>query len=386
MISKDAAWRAGTAITPAVRRQSRGTGDALHIVGIRGDLMRIRGIGRLQRVAHRLMRRFAPTALILLYHRVGEVHSDPWALCVTPRHFAEHLEILRKHGRTTQLQQLPRALCERNLPHRPAVVVSFDDGYADNLHNAKPLLERYDIPATIFLTTGYIGYNREFWWDELDRLLLYPGSLPETLCLSINGSTHRWELGEAAHYREGTYQRHRDWRAWEDPPISRHLLYRTLNELLLPLPEEERREVLDELLLWTGAAPAARPTHRILSDAEAFTLAQGELVEVGAHTVTHSALYALSAASQRDEIQRSKTHLEELLGRLLTSFAYPYGKRSHYTEETVALVKEAGFARACSNFPGLVGRWTDRFQLPRMMVHDWDGDEFARQLRGWFSA
>jgi peptidoglycan/xylan/chitin deacetylase (PgdA/CDA1 family) len=80
------------------------------------------------------------------------------------------------------------------------VVITFDDGYADNLHNAKPLLERYDIPATVFVTTGHIGHEREFWGDELDRLLLQPSTLPELLGLSINGSPYQWELGEVAHY------------------------------------------------------------------------------------------------------------------------------------------------------------------------------------------
>jgi peptidoglycan/xylan/chitin deacetylase (PgdA/CDA1 family) len=113
-------------------------------------------------------------------------------------------------------------------------------------------------------------------------------------------------------------------------------------------------------------------------------LARGELIEVGAHTVTHSVLSALPAAAQRDEIQRSKAHLEEILGHAVSNFAYPYGTRSDYTAGTVAVVQEAGFASACSNFAGVVRHGTDRFQLPRVLVRNWTGDEFARQLKEWF--
>lgn len=343
--------------------------------------MRIRGVDRLRRSARRLRNRFLPGGLILLYHRVAEVGLDPWSLCVTPRHFVEHLEVLQKHARPMQLQQLNQALQDGKRPHR-SVVVTFDDGYADNLYNAKPLLEHYDIPATVFLTSGYIGQEREFWWDELERLLLQSGTLPEVLRLGVNGGTYRWELGESADYSEQDYQHHRYWSALgEDNPSPRHSLYCSLYQLLRPMLEGERRKVLDELLAWAGAESGSRSTHRSLTLAEVSALEQGKLIEVGAHTVTHPFLSALPAAAQQEEIKLSKAFLEEIVGYPVRSFAYPYGD---YTPQTVPVVREAGFTCACSTIADSVRRRTDCFQLPRVVVEDWDGEEFARRLEEWF--
>lgn len=319
-------------------------------------------------------------AIILLYHRVAESRSDPWALNVSPHYFAEHLEILQQRARPVRLQQLAQGLVSGGLTNR-SVVITFDDGYADNLHAAKPLLERYGIPATVFLTTGYLGHEREFWWDRLERVLLEPGTLPESLRLSINGGTYRWELGETAHYSEDVARRHRSWKAGEGAPTARHSLYVSLWELLSSLAEGERWHVLDEIMAWGSAESASRSGHRPLSPEEAVDLAQGELIEVGAHTVTHPALSKLSTASQRAEILESKIRLQETLNLPVTSFSYPYGNRS---AETVAIVREAGFACACSNVAGVVGRSTDLFQLPRIPVQDWDGDRFAKWLSRWF--
>jgi peptidoglycan/xylan/chitin deacetylase (PgdA/CDA1 family) len=336
----------------------------------------------LRRIARRLGNRLRRKALILLYHRVADPLSDPWALAVTPRRFSEHLDVLRQHARPIKLQQLSEALSNGNLPDR-SVVVTFDDGYTDNLHSAKPLLERRDVPATAFLIAGHAGDWGEFWWDELDRLLLQPGTLPDTLRLSVKGDTYRWELGEAAHYGEEASRRHRRWRAWDDAPTSRHRLYRSLWELLKPLTQREKRTVLDELLTWADAEPFVRTTDRPLSLEEVVALAQGGLIEVGAHTMTHPVLSALPEVLQREEIQRSKARLEELVGRPVTSFSYPHGGNSDYTAETVDMVREAGFSCACSTFASVVRRSTDPFQLPRVWVQDWDGDEFAKQLSRW---
>ena len=113
---------------------------------------------------------------------------------------------------------------------------------------------------------------------------------------------------------------------------------------------------------------------------EVFRLAEGGLIEVGAHTVTHPVLSALPAARQHPEIHNSKSQLENILRRPVNSFAYPYGGRSDYTRETISLVRQAGFTCACSNYSDVVRRGSDLFPLPRVLVRDWDGEEFAQRL------
>ena len=347
--------------------------------------MKLRGRGSLRRVTRQLKNLFMPTGVILLYHRVVELPSDPQLLSVTPQHFAEHLEILRKLYQPLSLRQFSQALQNGSISRR-TVVITFDDGYVDNLYEAKPLLEHYDVPATVFVTTGYIGQEHGFYWDELERLLLLPGELPETLQLSLNGSNYTWKLGPVTHYSDDSYQNHRHWSVLEkDDPTQRQYLYRILCQALRQLPEEVQLKALDDLREQINSVPEGRSTHRTLTSDEIICLTKEGLVEVGAHTVTHPTLSILPVVSQLSEIQHSKSQLDEILGFPVDSFSYPYGSESDYTMETVAMVQEAGFACACANFADVVWRYSDHFQLPRFLVRDWDGDEFARQLRAFLT-
>jgi peptidoglycan/xylan/chitin deacetylase (PgdA/CDA1 family) len=319
-------------------------------------------------------------ALILMYHRIAEAPTDPYLLSVSPRHFAEQFEILGSGVNPMRLAELVRAVTRGEVPER-AVVVSFDDGYADNLLNAKPLLERYGIPATVFVISGYVGSQGEFWWDELDRLVLQPGRLPETLQICVNGRQYEWWLEAGGWYAEDTFLCHRGWAVEHaDDPTARQRLYRALHALLKPLGEADRQRTLDELRAWAGGSTRARASHRILTSEEVIGLAQGGLIEVGAHSVSHPLLPTLTADEQRDEIVRSKVGLEEVLGQPVRHFSYPFGGR---TAETIALVRDAGYTCACAGL-GTVRNGADPFQLPRVWIRDWDGDEFERRLSEWF--
>lgn len=317
-----------------------------------------------------------------MYHRLAEVSSDPWSLCVKADHFAEHLEVLKGAGYPLRLQQLIQTIRDGNIPSR-GVVITFDDGYADNLHQAKPLLERYDVPATVFITTGQVGEKGEFWWDELERLLLQPDTLPDICILKINSSTYKWKLDMAAFYSGADRSEDRSRKPWEAQPHSRLAFYYSVWKQLRDLPENQRKQVLDEILNWSGADQTVRATHRALLPEEVIALGEGELIEIGAHAVNHPILSVQSRQTQQYEIQKCKVDLEKMLGRRVNSFAYPYGE---YTPEVIKLIQEAGFCCACSTREQSVWWQTDRFQLPRFEVQDWNGEEFARRLSWWFDS
>jgi peptidoglycan/xylan/chitin deacetylase (PgdA/CDA1 family) len=337
----------------------------------------------LRRTIRSLSSMFSSRVPVLQYHRVAELPFDPYALCVTPQHFADHLVVLRSLGRPTSLDECSRALQGGKLP-RLAFVVTFDDGYADCLYGAKPVLERYDVPATVFVVSGSVGSQQEFWWDELEWLLLQPGRLPRSLHLVVNGERQQWTLDEAANYSPEEFSRNAHWHYGQpDNPTSRHRLFRVLYGLLQPLAPHQRQSIVDDLRAWAGGSSKARPAHRTLSPEEVIRLAEGQLVEVGAHTVSHPMLSALPLHAQQDEIRQSKTQLEEILGARVGSFSYPHGMPGHYTEATATVVREAGFACACSSRPGTLGRETDPFQIPRLVVQDWDGETFERRMKKW---
>jgi peptidoglycan/xylan/chitin deacetylase (PgdA/CDA1 family) len=341
--------------------------------------------GRLRGAAASLRAQHVPRVAVLLYHRVAESPCDPWRLCVTPRHFAEHCEVLARARLAWPLTGLLPALTEGRLPRR-AAVVTFDDGYADNLEHARPRLARHDVPATVFVVGGAVGASREFWWDELELALLGNRPLPPTLVLEVAGVVRRWELGPDGASAPVSPAVTWAWKPWEDAhPTARHALYRELYDLLFPLATAERRAVLDALLAWSGGTPAARPSHRTLTESELAELAGDKLIEIGCHTMNHPPLATLPPAAQRAEIAEAKSRLEAIVGRPVQGFAYPYGRRCDYGPETVDLVRGLAFAGGCSNFPGLVERRTNRFELPRLQVRNWDGDEFARRLDAWFA-
>ena len=282
--------------------------------------------------------RLRSRAIILMYHRIASIEHDPWSLCVSAQHFAEHLDVLRKY-RTARLDQLQtgRWAMGRGL----SIAITFDDGYADNFYTALPLLKRYGTPATFFIATGYIDSPEEFWWDELERIV-YAQSVP------ADGSRDELHLS----------------------------LYRTLQ----PLSHEARQDRLKQMRREASQASVARPSHRILTSGELAALAAQELVEIGSHTVTHPLLSALPPKEQLAELALSKQHLEAVLGREISSVSYPYGGTGHYSPSTVRAASQCGFKRACTTNPRCVRASDSPLEWGRIQVPSVNGERFEKFL------
>jgi peptidoglycan/xylan/chitin deacetylase (PgdA/CDA1 family) len=280
-------------------------------------------------IARRLVRRtLRADAVILMYHRVDVADVDPWRLTVHPSHFGEHLEVICDLFQPVSMGRFTGALIAGRIS-RGTVVVTFDDGYRDNLLNAQPLLEKHGVPASLFVTTGYLDSNRDFWWEEL-------------LAVCVRGGLDiRSEWGRLRH-----------------------------------LQRRQRELELDALWVAAGVAALPAPSHTITSN-EIAELAAGQVFEIGAHTSTHPSLPHLAFAEQVEEIHASKTVLEALLGRRVSAFSYPHGD---FARSTIRAVRAEGFAAACTTSDEVLTRRSRALELPRLHVLDWTGAEFEEQL------
>ena len=307
---------------------------------------------------NRLLNRLDPPVLVLLYHRVTSLPADPEMLAVSPENFHAQLRYLKEHFPIVRFDE------NWTTAPKPAVAITFDDGYADNALEALPILEDVGVAATFFISTGTIGTRSEFWWYELERILLGTPHPPSRLALEDERFGRSWLTAT---------------------PAERQACYRELVQLMNNTDGHRRSNWLAQLRHWAGAHGEASDRHRSMTVDELRLLAGSGNVTIGAHTVTHTRLSCLSPEAQREEIITSKAHLEAWLGRDISTFSYPFGRRSDYTHQSMALCRQSGFIKAAANFPGQAHHWTDPYQIPRHLVRNWPVATFAAKLRTFWT-
>lgn len=307
--------------------------------------------------------RWSHRAIILTYHRVARLPGYPYRIVVDPEHFDQHMKILKKWYRPIGLSELRTCLNEGVIPSR-TVVVTFDDGYADILQNAIPIIARYSVPAAVFVVSGAVGNNMEQWWDRLERLVKEVIGSNKTQVLDGGTNMPKWHVG---------------------PDTNLNDLLNRMHSSLRILPPEHCHRILDQLHRQRGLKWEARSEHRFLTVSELRHMAGYEDVEIGAHTVNHPLLASLPLELQEQEIRESKKQLEQTLGKSVRLFSYPYGDRGSFLPGTVDAVKKSEFELACTSFHEPVCANTPHFELPRCAVHNWNGPELRRRLDFFFA-
>jgi len=306
---------------------------------------------------NRLANLFDKPIVILLYHRITILKTDPQLLAVHPKNFRNQVIWLKQNFPIARLED------DWKQVRKPAVVITFDDGYADNVLEALPILEDAHVPATFFVTSGNINTQAEYWWDELERIIFENEDVGPSFELQDKQFGGAWATG--THYQK-------------------QVLYEDMHVLMKKVNAARREKWMEQLRNWAKVDQVGRPSHRPMTVEELRVFADSPWVTIGAHTVTHTPLSVLPIYEQRKEIVDSKFELEEWIGKEVTVFSYPFGGKGDYTKETVQLCKEVGLIKAVSNFPGQAHKWTNPHQLPRQIVRNWPIEVFAKEIKRAF--
>ena len=304
----------------------------------------------------RLQRRTQPVCSIFVYHRVND-DQDPYFYAMGVSRFRAEMEYLAKNFHLVSLDQLAGGQLPTN-GNKYCVAVTFDDGYRDNFLYAFPILQKLGIPATIFLTTGYIESGELPWYDQV-RLAFKLTRQPRIGLREIGGPDSALETEQA---RLGALAYTLNWLRQTDEPTRARLLQELFRALRAPSP----LNLPNTLLAWEEIRQMSR---------------QG--ITFGAHTVTHPVLSSLPVPRLEEEILGSKKTVEKRLQRPIQHFAYPFGKKADFSAEAKQVVQSAGFLTAVTTISGVNDPQQDRYELKRFCLREPDLGMFGLKL-DWY--
>lgn len=292
----------------------------------------------------------------VMYHRIiPDDYSPPefWPngpLCVRASAFEDQIAWMKENFRVytacDMIESLQRGECDT-----PSVVITFDDGYLDNLNLALPILEKYQIPATIFISTGFLDGTACLWWMELEYAL---GRL-EKLDLDFDG--------ESFHFDLRTSQR-------------KHQAYHLLDNYLKGVDLHDQLRFMEQIRRYVPEPYSYEGS--FVSWDQLRELDRHPLVTIGAHTVNHPALSLLSPEEMEAEVVNSVERLEVELGHKVELFSYPFGDRGRCGEREFRFVENSSLRAAFTTRPAHIFEQHKEHlgALPRVaIVHD---DDMAR--------
>ncbi len=277
--------------------------------------------------------------LILAFHKVSP-YMDPLGLSIMPEVFEQQMAFLKGYGQVVSLKDMLARLQKPPLGGN-IIAMTFDDGYQDNYIDAFPILKRYGLPATIFVTVEAVEKGW-LYWDTLDRSVME--------CRQDVVNLSPWGLGEM-------------------PVGSARDKYRTLQKLHAILKRADHlvtKEIIGHITAGGGGADSSG-RHMLTWD-EMREMQKSGLIEIGSHSFSHPILTRVDKATALQEVRESKRFIEEKLGEPVETFSYPNGCQGDFDEAIVSMLKDCGYRAAVTMLQGISSRSVDPYRLPRMDV------------------
>ena len=285
--------------------------------------------------------------VILMYHSISQ-DSDIDILIdnkVSPNNFEKQMQYIAKKKKVISLAAFLDYTKNKDKRLKNSVVITFDDGYLDNYTVALPILKKYGLPATFFITTGLIGKASVY--DKLSYLVM---------------STERDKISVS--FGDGISR--------EFSLVSKKDKYDFIDKSTIFLENMSNEMQLDFLRsistkLRGDSFDIEQYNPKIMMSWEdCKIMSTHDKVFLGIHTVSHPNLAKLSPDAVWKEIAYSKEKLEGFIGQKAEFFAYPYGKRSHYNNNVVEILKQSGFQCALTTEMGANNGKDDLYQLKRV--------------------
>lgn len=287
--------------------------------------------------------------LVLAYHRIGDIPGRDYpfqheVMSATPDAFDSQLTFLKRNFNVVNFHTLAD-MAEAREPVPPgSVVITFDDGYADNYTTALPILQSHDLTASIYLATGFIDAQAPFWFDMLSYHVMR--MKPGELCL--NRGNFRVEVTDK----------------------NRSQVRSSLGQAVRVLSDASRLLILEELAQQSGVSPSPEEGElaRPLTWDEVRSLDRAG-IEIGSHTVSHPFLIQLNDEELARELTESKQRIEQETGTTVRSLSYPTGGSQYYDARTVSMTQSAGYRFAVSYDHAAVRiSRLKPFEIPRIHV------------------
>ena len=267
-------------------------------------------------------------------------------LHITQSMFREVCRHLAENYRVVPLSEITKAVTEGLQMPAATVAITFDDGYESNYALAYPVLKEFSLPATIFLTTGFLDGTDKLWFNSLE--LAVKMSALQSVDVEIEGKVCTFPLGTT---------------------VERASTLGTLLATAKAYRQEDLPEWMTEVkgALGVGAIGYDQYPAPLLPMKwdQAREMQDSGLVDFGGHTHRHPILGRCTVERARDEIFRSRDRITAELGAAPTQFAYTNGKQSDFNADTQALLREAGYHGAYTMEPGFIKAGDDAFALPR---------------------